>query len=388
MMIPRVSVGICLASVMSVHMAAQTAPPKRAVPTFQVDPAWPKPLPNRWIIGAVAGVAVDARDHVWIVHRPSTLQPNETRSIWKAAPPVLEFDAAGALVQAWGGPGAGYEWPQLEHGIFVDARENVWLGGGGEKDAQILKFTRDGRFQMQIWRQGQGKGSNDTANLGAAANMTIDAPANELYVADGYVNHRVIVFDATTGRYKRHWGAYGNRPDDEWFTRAGEKLPLPFSGAVQNENRPSQYDPNGPPAPQFRIVHVVRIANDGLVYVCDRTNNRLQIFRKDGTFVREKVIAKETFGSGSVWDVGFSTDPAQAFLFINDGTNQLVYVLDRQTLDIVSTFGGAGHWAGQFYGAHNLAVNSTGDLFITETYEGKRVQKFRYTGLGDPSAAP
>ncbi len=367
--------------------AAQNRAAARKVPTFRVDPAWPKPLPNRWILGAVAGVAVDARDHVWITHRPSTLQPNETRSIWKAAPPVLEFDADGVLVSSWGGPGSGYEWPQLEHGIYVDARGDVWLGAGGDKDAHILKFTRDGRFLMQIGHQGRGQGSNDTENLGAPANVTIDEAAGEIYVADGYVNHRVIVFDKT-GAYQRHWGAYGNRPDDGWFTRAGEKLPGPFSGAVQNENRPSQYDPNGPPAPQFRIVHAVRIANDGLVYVCDRTNDRLQVFRKNGTFVREVVIAKDTFGSGSVWDVAFSTDPRQEFLFINDGTNQLIYVLDRQSLEIVSTFGGHGHWAGQFYGAHNIAVNSRGDLFVTETYEGKRVQKFIYTGLGAPSQAP
>ena len=362
-----------------VYPQAQSRPALRPAPTFRVDPAWPKPLPNRWIIGAVAGVAVDKRDHVWIVHRPSTLQPNETRSIWKAAPPVLEFDAEGTLVSSWGGPGAGYEWPQLEHGIFVDSRDNVWLGAGGDTDAHILKFTRDGRFLMQIGRQGKGRGSNDTENLGAPANMVVDEAANELYVADGYVNHRVIVFDATTGAYKRHWGAYGNRPDDGYFTRAGETLPGPFSGVVQQENRPSQYDPKGPPSPQFRIVHAVKIARDGLVYVCDRTNDRLQVFRKDGTFIRETVIAKDTFGSGSVWDVGFSTDAAQSFLYINDGTNQFVYILDRQTLEIVGTFGGHGHWAGQFYGAHNLAVNSTGDLFITETYEGKRVQRFALT---------
>jgi DNA-binding beta-propeller fold protein YncE len=360
----------------------------RQVPTFRVDPMWPKPLPNRWIIGAVAGVAVDKRDHVWITHRPSTLQPNETRSIWKSAPPVLEFDASGTLVSSWGGPGAGYEWPQLEHGIYIDDNDHVWLGAGGEKDAHILKFTRDGRFLMQIGHQGQGRGSNDTQNLGAPANMVVDPAASEVYVADGYVNHRIIVFDAATGAYKRHWGAYGNAPDDGFFTRAGEKLPGPFRGVVQNENRPSQYDPNGPPSPQFRIVHAVRISRDGLVYVCDRTNNRLQVFNKDGRFVKETVIAKETLGSGSVWDVGFSTDPKQAFLFINDGTNQLIYVLDRDTLQVVSTFGGAGHWAGQFYGAHNLAVNSRGDLFITETYEGKRVQRFTYTGLGAPSVAP
>src|SRR6185503_7280904 len=267
-----------------------------------------------------------------------------TRSFWRAAPPVLEFDEEGTLVSSWGGPGAGYEWPQLEHGIYLDHLDNVWLGAGGEKDAHVLKFTRDGKFLMQIGHQGKGGGSNDTENLGAPASMIVDPAVNELYVADGYVNHRVIVFDAATGAYKRHWGAFGNKPDDGFFTRAGEKLPGPFAGAVQNENRPSQYDPAGPPAPQFRIVHAVRISNDGLVYVCDRTNDRLQVFRKDGTFVREAIIARETLGSGSVWDVGFSIDSQQSFLFVNDGTNQLIYVLDRSTLEVVSTFGGAGHW--------------------------------------------
>lgn len=372
-------IAACIGACVAVAFSQTKSPRKEAsdrVPSFHVDPSWPKPLPNHWIVGAVAGIAVDKRDHVWITHRPSTLQPNETRSIWRAAPPVLEFDREGNLVSSWGGPGPGYEWPQLEHGIYIDQQDHVWLGAGGDKDSHLLKFTRDGKFLMQIGRQGQGRGSNDTVNLGAAANMVIDAVANELYVADGYVNHRIIVFDATTGAYKRHWGAYGKRPDDTYFTQAGEKLPPPFSGQVQHENKPSQYDPKGPPPPQFRIVHAVQISRDGLVYVCDRTNDRLQVFRKDGTFVQEAFIAKETFGSGSVWDIGFSVDPEQRFAFVIDGTNQQVYVLDRKSLKVLSTFGGAGHWAGQFYGAHNLAVNSTGDLFITETYEGKRVQRF------------
>jgi NHL repeat-containing protein len=356
------------------------------VPTYSVDPMWPKPLPNRWILGAVAGVAVDASDHVWIVHRPSTLQPNETRSIWRAAPPVLEFDPAGNLVSSWGGAGEGYEWPDLEHGILIDG-DNVWLGGGGEKDAQILKFTRQGKFLLQIGHKGQGRGSNDTENLGGTANMTLDRAANELYVADGYVNHRVIVFDATTGAYKRHWGAYGKKPDDGYFTQAGEKLPSPFSGAVQHENRPSQYDPDGPPPPQFRIVHSVRIANDGLVYVCDRTNDRVQVFRKDGAFVKEAFVAKKTLGSGSVWDIVFSIDPAQKHLVINDGTNQQIWILDRQTLQVLSAFGHAGHQAGEFYGAHVMAGDSKGNLYIGETYEGKRIQKFVYRGLG-PAQTP
>jgi hypothetical protein len=370
----------CAVATIGPARAGRTQPPMQ-VPVFRVDPLWPKPLPNHWIVGAVVGVAVDARDHVWITHRPSTLQPNETRSIWRAAPPVLEFDPDGTLLSSWGGPGRDYEWPQLEHGIDVDYQDNVWLGAGGDRDAQILKFTRQGKFLMQIGRQGQGGGSNDTRNLGAAAHTVVDPAANELYVADGYVNHRVIVFDARTGEYKRHWGAYGKRPDDGYFQRAGERLPGPFNGAMQHEDKPSQYAPDGPPPPQFRIVHAVRISKDGLVYVCDRTNDRLQVFRKDGTFVQEAFIAKQTLGSGSVWDVGFSVDPEQTFLIVPDGTNQQVYVLLRKSLQVVSAFGGAGHWAGQFYGAHNLAVDSKGNLFITETYEGKRVQKFTYTGM-------
>jgi DNA-binding beta-propeller fold protein YncE len=357
------------------------------VPRFDVDPFWPKPLPNQWLVGAIAGVAVDRRNHVWVVHRPGTLQPNETRSIWRAAPPVLEFDPSGNLVSSWGGPDPRYEWPDLEHGVYVDHEDNVWLGGGGEKDAQILKFTRSGTFLLQIGRKGRGSGSNDTANLGGAANMVVDRATNELYVADGYVNHRVIVFDSHTGAYKRHWGAYGKRPDDTYFTQAGERLPSPFSGAVQHENRPSQYDPDGPPAPQFRIVHSVRIAQDGLVYVCDRTNDRVQVFRKDGTFVKEAFVARQTLGSGSVWDVVFSNDPAQTYLLINDGTNQQIWIVRRDTLQVVSAFGSAGRWAGQFYGAHVMAADAQGNLFVGETYEGKRVQKFLYRGLG-PAMPP
>jgi DNA-binding beta-propeller fold protein YncE len=362
---------VCAAA--SIAAVSPSPPP---VPKFHVDPDWPKPLPNHWIVGAVVGVSVDRRDHVWIVHRPSTLQPNETRSIWRPAPPVLEFDQDGTLLRSWGGAGPGYQWPELEHGIFVDASDDVWLGAGGDRDAHILKFSADGRFLQQIGKQGASRGSNDVENLGAPAQVVVDEGAHELYVADGYRNHRVIVFDAQTGAYKRHWGAYGNRPDDSYFTRSGERLPSPFSGTVQHEDRPSQYDPLGPPPPQFRIVHAVRLSRDGLVYVCDRTNDRLQVFTKEGAFVREAFIAKDTLGSGSVWDLGFSPDPDQQFVFVIDGTNQQVYVLERGTLKIVDTFGHAGHWAGQFYGAHNLAVDSKGNLYITETYEGKRVQRF------------
>jgi hypothetical protein len=347
------------------------------VPTFEVDARWPKPLPGRWILGAVVGVDVDHHDHVWIVHRPSTLQPNETRSGWQAAPPVIEFDDEGHVVSAWGGAGNGYDWPQLEHGISVDHEGSVWLGAGAEEDAHILKFTRSGQFLLQIGRPGRGAGSNDVSRLGAPAHATVDPAAGEVFIADGYVNHRIIVFDAMTGAYRRHWGAYGCPPDDEYFTRTGERLPGPFAGAVQHEDRPSLYEPDAPPPRQFRIVHAVRQSRDGLLYICDRTNNRLQVFERDGRFIREAAVARNTFGSGSVWDVSFSVDSAQTFLFVADGTNQHVHVLSRETLEVVGEFGRAGHFAGEFYGAHSIGVNSRSDLFVGETYEGKRVQRFR-----------
>jgi DNA-binding beta-propeller fold protein YncE len=367
---------IVLIGVALMSWGAQPAP-QDLVPAFRVDPSWPKPLPNRWLVGAVVGVHVDSRDHVWIVHRPGTLQPNETRSIWRAAPPVLEFDPEGNLVSSWGGPGPGYEWPDLEHGIYVDHDDHVWLGAGGEKDAHLLKFTRDGRFLLQIGRKGRNGGSNDTQNLGGAANVTVDRTTNEVYVADGYVNHRVIVFDAATGAYKRHWGAYGKRPDDEYFTRAGERLPSPFSGAVQHENAPSQYEPDGPPPPQFRIVHVVRIANDGLVYVCDRTNDRIQVFRKDGSFVREFFLARDTLGSGSVWDLDFLPDARQSVLLAADGSNNHVWLLAREGGAVLGLFGRHGRNAGHFHWVHNLAVDSRGNVFTTEVDTGKRAQRFR-----------
>lgn len=185
-------------------------------PVFQVDPMWPKPLPNHWVLGSTIGLSVDSRDHVWITHRPATVAPKEAGMAQNPplselcclpAPPVLEFDPAGNLVSSWGGPGAGYEWPDSEHGLTVDYKDNIWIGGNGAKDHQVLKFTRQGKFLVQIGRKGQSKGSSDTANLNRPAEVEVDPAANEVFVADGYGNRRIIVFDADTGAYKRHWGA-------------------------------------------------------------------------------------------------------------------------------------------------------------------------------------
>jgi DNA-binding beta-propeller fold protein YncE len=339
-------------------------------PRFEVDPLWPKPLPNNWLLGWTIGVWVDEQDYVWIIHRgASGLHKNEIGAeinppiaeCCRTAPPVLVFDPDGNLVRAWGGPGPGYEWPQSNHGIHVDYKGNVWIGGNGEKDAQILKFTKDGKFLLQVGHFGKNGGSNDPENFGRPAKIWVDPKTNEAYVADGYLNKRVAVIDADTGKMKRYWGAYGNKPDD---TSLGP------------------YDPKAPPAQQFRNpVHCIERANDGLVYVCDRQNDRLQVFQPDGTFVKEAFFAKNTLGAGSVWDIAFSKDAGQKFLMLADGQNERVRVILRETLEELASFGDGGRQPGQFYGVHSLASDSKGNLYTTETYEGKRVQKFVYKGI-------
>ena len=366
---------LAAASVMLEKKAATEAAGVQA-PRFEVDPLWPKPLPNHWIQGASVGVSVDAQDHIWIVHRTNSYEPMEIYATAKPpaaeccvpAPPVLEFDEEGNLIGHWGGPGQGYDWPDSNHGIFVDYKGNVWIGGnskGKDKSAfhdnQILKFAQDGKFLMQIGHPNKSQGSNDIENLKGPAKMFVDKATDELYVADGYGNRRVVVYDAETGKYKRHWGAYGNRPDD---TDLGP------------------YNPDAPPAQQFRNpVHCAELSNDGLLYVCDRPNDRIQVFKKDGTFVKEVFIAKRTLGDGSAWDIAFSKDAQQKYIFLADGSNEKIYILLRDTLEVLTSFGDGGRQPGQFYAVHSIAADSKGNIFTTETYRGQRVQKFVYKGL-------
>jgi len=343
-------------------------------PMFEVDPFWPKPFNG--LLGMAIGVWVDEQDYVWIIHRSSaTLHNNEKGAelnppiaeCCRGAPPVLAFDPEGNLVKAWGGPGPGYEWPQSNHGIHIDYKGNVWIGGNGEKDAHILKFTKDGKFLMQVGGLGKNAGSNDLENFGRVAKIWVDPQTNEAYIADGYLNKRVAVIDADTGKMKRYWGAYGNKPDD---TNLGN------------------YDPKAPLAQQFRNpVHCVERSNDGLIYVCDRTNDRVQVFRPDGTFVKEAFFAKNTLGSGSAWDIAFSRDPEQRFVFLADGQNNRVRIIVRDTLAEVTAFGDGGRQPGQFYGVHSIATDSKGNIYTTETWEGKRLQKFVYKGIGNVMAA-
>lgn len=350
--------------------AAAEAQPVQA-PMFEVDPLWPKPLPNHWLMGSAIGVGVDSRDHVFVIHRQASLNPRTevgaaqdppTGDCCLPAPPILEFDPEGNLVNAWGGPAEGYDWPTSNHGLSLDAKDNIWIGGNGRTDSHILKFSRDGRFLMQVGEAGREADSHASDHFGRVAKISFDDDANEAYVADGYGNKRVAVIDMDTGELKRYWGAYGNEPSDEDL---------------------GPYDPDDPPAQQFRNpVHCAEPADDGLIYVCDRPNDRVQVFRTDGTFVDEVFIAPETLGDGSTWDIAFSRDPEQRFMYLADGKNMRVYVILRETLEVLTMFGDGGRQPGQFFAVHSIATDSEGNIYTTETYEGKRVQKFVYTGLG------
>ena len=371
-------------------------------PRFEVDPLWPKPLPKHWLQGQTIGVSVDDKDHIWIIHRAGSLEPGEQHAATNPpiaqccapAPPVLNFDQEGNLIGNWGGPGQGYDWPDSNHGITIDYKGNVWIGGNGvgtppggrgrgarggargeqvqneeqagaaigyTNDTMVLKFTQAGKFLMQIGKPGQSKGSNDVENLRRPAKIFVDKQTNEVYVADGYGNHRVIVFDAETGKYKRHWGAYGNKPDDANL---------------------GPYNPDGPPPQQFRNpVHCAELSVDRLLYVCDRANDRVQVFKTDGTFVKEAFVNKRTLGSGSAWDIAFSKDAQQKYIYLTDGENDRVHILDRDSLQVLTTFGEGGRQPGEFYGVHSIAVDSKGNIYTGETYRGQRVQKFVYKGL-------
>jgi len=388
---------------------AKPAPPKpttagavQSAPNYQVEVLWPKPLPNHWILGSVTGVAVDAQDHIWIVHRGADsltartengtgTNPPTAENCCSPAPPVLEFDTDGNLISHWGGPGQGYDWPKSPGGIAIDAKGNVWIaaagwpeppagraGGAGRgaagrgaaagdpatpappppppsHDAQILKFSRTGQFLQQIGKPGTADGSGSKTSFNRPANLEFDAAANELYVADGYTNRRVVVLDATTGAYKRHWGAYGAPPED---------------------TNPGNYDPSAPPSKQFRAVTCVTLAKDGTVYVCDRASDRIQSFKKDGTFIKEAIVAKDTLANGSVWDIALSSDPQQRYMFVADGQSHRIIILQRDTMEMVGTLGVGGRIPGRFNAPSSVAVDSRGNLYTGETFEGKRVQKF------------
>ena len=347
----------------AVFSAQAAEPTSRSLPIFEVDRAWPK-VPPQWKLGDASSIAIDAQDNVWVLHRPRTLKPEQAAM---AAPPVILFDTAGNYIKAWGGAGKGYEWPEREHGIHIDYKGFVWLSGNscptnglpGLKpvaDDQLLKFTQDGRFVMQIGHSNQSKGNADTTNVHRAADAWVYQPTNELFVADGYGNHRVIVFDADTGKFKRMWGAFGNKPMDD------DNCQLVT---------PSSFSDPGPP--QFSVVHAIRVAKDGTVYVADREYRRVQMFTKDGKFLKQLVRTGEPFAR----DLALSPDPAQQFLYVGGGNG--IYIVDRKTLEIVGNI----QPAGIIGPGHEIATDSKGNLYIAQTTAG--LQKLTFKGMSPAS---
>ncbi|MBI4474734.1 MAG: hypothetical protein HY646_18830 [Acidobacteria bacterium] len=334
------------------------------VPVFTVDPTWPQEMPNKWIMGAVTSVFVDAKDHVWVTHLPETLTEEELGAVQKpplgeccvAAPLVIEFDPQGRVVQAWGDSATQdvSVIPRNPHGLFIDHNGYVWIGT--YQHHRVQKFTRDGKLLMTIGEYNVNKGSNDPTYLGGPAGIWVDPSNNEVFIADGYRNRRVVVYDGATGKYLRHWGAYGEKPDDAY--NYGDR------------------NPTDPPPRQFSTVHGLNGSKDGLLYVADRRGNRIQVFRKNGQFVKEKIVAPNTRASGSAFVIQLSPDAAQQWLYLADGTNHKVWILRRETLDIVGSFGRGGRQVGQFLRPHGMGIDSRGNLYVGEASTGRRVQRF------------
>ncbi len=352
------------------QQTADAASGSQMVPHFEVDPFWPQPLPNKWILGRTIGVAVDDRDHIYIVHRDqNSMFMNQEIGLTlgraeccSAAPPILEFDIDGNLINAWGGqsPDGEYVWPESNHGIEIAPNGDIWIGGNGGGDSHVLVFSRDGDYIRTVGTPGEDIDSNSTTHYSRVAEIAIDASAGEAYFADGYGNRRVAVVDVATGAFKRYWGAYGNRPDDDADNTyiPGEPLPQQFRGPV----------------------HCAEPSNDGLVYVCDRGADRIQVFRTDGTFVKEGQVNPMTL-AGTTWDLTFSPDEDQEFLYLANGGDFKVHILDRETLEVLYSFGEGGRQPGLFFAPHSIVTDSEGNIYTTETYEGKRVQKFVYQGM-------
>lgn len=346
---------------------AQSGP---RAPQFRVDPAWPT-IPNGWVLGEVTSISVDRNDNIWVLHVPQSI-PEDQRA--NAAPPVLEFDAEGKLLTSWGGPGNGSEWLGREHGIFVDADDFVWIGGRagwprenppGNSDDMIMKFTMAGELVMQIGHRGQSTGNLDTENVSQATDAFVDTEANEVYVADGYGNNRVIVFDSETGAFKRMWGAFGNPPP----ATSTPNVPTPQE----------QTTPEGPP--DFGLPHAIKVSNDGIVYVADRINNRIQMFTREGEFLRQ---VRVTNAGSDVVPVpagfAFSPDRDQQFLYVVDSGPMRVVIFDRETMTQIGVVGMRGSNAGEFDIVHHMAVDSKGNLYTAEIVNNRRAQRFVLTG--------
>ena len=386
-MIRRTLLGLVLIAAATMGVAGWGTPDQSGgvgneVPMFRVDPSWPA-LPNHWVLGDVSQIAVDRRDHVWILHRPRSVPADQQGH---AAPPVLELDAAGKFTQGWGGMSDQYEWPSTEHGIFVDYKDNVWIGGSNptaqpiltpKSDDMLLKFTSKGKFILQIGHRDQSHGNKDPENFKRPTEVFVYAKTNEAFVSDGYGNRRVIVLNADTGAFKRMWGAFGNTPLDP-TPAPSSATPRPADAATATQ---APLDDGTPGPQQFGTVHGVKVSNDGLVYIEDRNNRRIQVFSLDGKYLTQVFINRGGPATMSAAAIAFSPDRQQEFMYIADYGNSHIIVLKRKTLEILDSFGSRGSSPGDFQGLHHIAADSKGNLYTSEVAPGHRAQKFVFTGI-------
>jgi DNA-binding beta-propeller fold protein YncE len=377
--------GILAGSLLLVVPLAYAAPAGTDVPHYTNDPSWPKPFPNHWVMGQIGGLAIDRQDRIWVLQRalPYAVDDHGGKhdlALKDRMPAVMVFDTQGNIVKSWGGQGYVADWPKSEHALWIDAGGNVWIGGNAPGDRQVLKFTGDGRQLLEIGRPSDAPRDNaDTTMLGEPAGIEVDSAAHEVYISDGYLNNRVVVYDSDTGKFKRGWGAYGIALSD--VANPPEPTGASASTLGHYVREGPDYVPGEAPEKQFRTpVHCVHLSVDGLVYVCDRRNDRIQVFTKQGKFLKEFLVHRETRDNGSVWTLSFSHDPQQKYLLVGDGINQRIWVLRREDGTEVSSFG-----AGYIYYVHQAALDSKGNYYIGDVGgagprsvkgSGKSIQKF------------
>ena len=367
--------------VTAVPFAVEQAPALKGVPQFAADPKWPV-LPDGFTWGQVIGIFADAKGHVWTSSRGR----------------ISEWDAQGKMAQSWDARGPDGKWSTI-HGLFVDHNGFVWTNA--RESNLTVKFTRTGQVALVIGQFDKTGGSNDTSLMGRPSEIWVDAADNEVFVADGYGNRRVIVFDGATGKYLRHWGAYGKRPEDPPPAPAGS------TGSRGSSSSTGEQVPAAPPA-QLRVPHGIIGSRDGFIYVADRANNRIQVFRQNGEFVREKILRprcgaqekaawapKRRCGNEATFSLGFSHDGPQTYIYSADGGSHVINVLRRSDLEVVSEFGGPGVGVGQLGRPHNLTVDPSGNIYVGEAQgpevddpatgkkreAGFRAQTFTCTGV-------
>jgi hypothetical protein len=366
---------------------ARQAVDKDGAPMFKVDPFWPKPLPNKWGMQQVTGIGIDpSNDHVWFLNRAAAANPDETGGAGGRldcciqGPELIEVDQDGNVVHSWGEKGTTEKWPTALQTVIVDSKGFVWVAGTGAQDS-IEKYTKDGKL---VWDFGHRPAADDknfketnqnTDAFVSKGRFQLDESQNEIYIIN---QKRVVIYDMTTGAFKRGWGGHG----------------MPLS-EITNDALPKYKWTGGPPTEEKNLspdLHFVEITKDRKVYVGERGQNRIEVFTTDGKFLQEFYVSPNTPSQraedcgglyskdfppcGTTYKLAISRDAQQKFMYVADGTNDKVWILDRASGKTIGSFGRNGTYAGQFHWINAIVIDSKGNLFTGEVEENKRIQKF------------